>query len=298
MHRGRDGRDGRGPWRGFGMGKEFSENNNDRERSIILGEPSHSSHFPLARLIQLIVLLQTERCPNARRLAEICEVSRRTIYRDLAALAGAGISVLYRSDRQGYQLTQNVFLQPPKMEEREALALLVCCRQWGSGDDLGLSRHANQAIDKLVQCLPEGMRTRLLAAAEILSDALEHLESSPIRREVDDRILVALTERRQVRLRVRETGTSAAETTKLGIYRLAKLHGFWCLVGRSTRHCRVLLIPMDQIEQVELTEDPYSIPPRFNLVRFLARTAASSNLLFFSRPPATDPVQAPDSLGG
>jgi len=280
------------------METAFSENNNGLERSIVLGEPSHSSRFPLARLIQLIVLLQTERCPNARRLAEICEVSRRTIYRDLAALAGAGITVLYRSDRQGYQLAQNVFLQPPKMEEREALALLVSCRQWGSGDDLGLRRHANQAIDKLVQCLPEGMRTRLLAAAEILSDASDHLESSAIRQEVDDRILVALTQRRQVRLRVRETGTSAAETTKLGIYRLAKVHGFWCLVGRSTRHCRVLLIPMHQIEQVELTEDPYSIPPRFNLVRFLARTVASANLLLFSRPLATDAVRAPDSLGG
>jgi hypothetical protein len=142
------------------------------------------------------------------------------------------------------------------------------------------------------------MRTRLLAAAEILSDASDHLESSAIRQEVDDRILVALTQRRQVRLRVRETGTSAAETTKLGIYRLAKVHGFWCLVGRSTRHCRVLLIPMHQIEQVELTEDPYSIPPRFNLVRFLARTVASANLLLFSRPLATDAVRAPDSLGG
>ncbi len=280
------------------MGTAFSENNNGRERSIVLAEPSHSSRFPLARLIQLIVLLQTERCPNARWLAEICEVSRRTIYRDLAALAGAGIAVLYRSDRQGYQLAQNVLLQPPKMEEREALALLVSCRQWGSGDDLGLRRHANQAIDKLVQCLPEGMRTRLLAAAEILSDASDHLESSAIRQQVDDRILVALTQRRQVRLRVRETETSSAETTKLGIYRLAKVHGFWCLIGRSTRHCRVLLIPMHQIEQVELTEDPYSIPPRFNLARFLTRTAASSSLLLCSRPPATDAVPTLDSLGG
>ncbi len=99
------------------MRTAFSENTNGHEPSIILTEPSHSSRFPLARLIQLIVLLQTERYPNARRLAEICEVSRRTIYRDLAALAGAGITVLYRSDRQGYQLAQNVFLQPPKMEE-------------------------------------------------------------------------------------------------------------------------------------------------------------------------------------
>jgi predicted DNA-binding transcriptional regulator YafY len=280
------------------MGTAFSENNNDGcGRASELAEPAHSSRFPLARLIQLIVLLQTERCPNARRLAEICEVSRRTIYRDLAALAGAGITVLYRSDRQGYQLAQNVFLQPPKMEEREALALLVSCRQWGSEDDLGLRRHAIQGVDKLVQCLPEAMRKRLMAAAEILSDASDHLESSAIRLEIDDRILVALTQRRQVRLRIREYGTSAAETTKLGIYRLAKVHRCWCLVGRSTRHCRVLLIPLHQIEQVELTEDPYSIPPRFNLARFLTRTAASSSLLHFSRP-ATDAVPTPDSLGG
>ena len=280
------------------MGTAFSENKNDCEHSMVLPEPVHSSRFPLSRLIQLIVLLQTERCPNARRLAEVCEVSRRTIYRDLAALAGAGIAVLYRSDRQGYQLAQTVFMQPPKMEEREALALLVSCRQWGSGDDLGLRRHANQAVDKLVQCLPEGMRTRLFAAAEILSDASDQLESTVIRQEVDDQILLALTQRRQVRLRVREAETSAAETTKLGIYRLAKVHGFWCLVGRSTRHCRVLLIPVHQIEKVEMTEDPYSIPPRFNLVRFLARTASSSNLLLFPRPPTSDEVVAPGSLGG
>ena len=151
---------------------------NDRAPAIVVTVPSHSSRFPLARLIQLIVLLQTERCPNARRLAEICEVSRRTIYRDLAALAEAGITVLYRSDRQGYQLAQNVFLQPPKIEEREALALLVSCRQWGSGDDMGLRRHANQAIDKLIQGLPDGMRTRLLAAAEILSDSADCPASS------------------------------------------------------------------------------------------------------------------------
>ncbi len=280
------------------METAFTEDTNNRERSIVLAEP-HSSRFPLARLIQLIVLLQTERCPNARRLAEICEVSRRTIYRDLAALAGAGITVLYRSDRQGYQLGQNVFLQPPKLDEREALALLVSCRQWGSGDDLGLSRPANQAIDKLIQGLPEGMRARLLAAAEILSDAPDRPDSSPLRRQIDARIIVALTQRLQVRLSIRESGMAVAETTKLGIYRLAKVHGFWCLVGRSTRHCRVLLIPMHHIEEVELTSDPYAIPPRFNLERFLARTdAASSLLVLCSRFIPTDAVRTPDSLGG
>ena len=49
-------------------------------------------HFALARLLQIVTLLQTERCPNARMLAEACEVSRRTIYRDFSTIAAAGIA--------------------------------------------------------------------------------------------------------------------------------------------------------------------------------------------------------------
>ena len=103
MHRGGN---NHGPWENVAWERRSLKARMVVSASIFLAEPLHSSRFPLARLIQLIILLQTERCPNARRLAEICEVSRRTIYRDLAALAGAGIAVIYRSDRQGYQLAQ------------------------------------------------------------------------------------------------------------------------------------------------------------------------------------------------
>ena len=68
---------------------------------------SPSLRLPLARLLQLLMILQSERFPNARRLAEACAVSRRTIYRDLTILEAAGISVLYRPDRQGYQLARD-----------------------------------------------------------------------------------------------------------------------------------------------------------------------------------------------
>ncbi len=140
------------------MRPAVSDGGRAQNSSIELTRHLHGSHYPLARLIQLIILLQTERCPNARQLAEICEVSRRTIYRDLAALADAGVTVLYRPDRQGYQLARSLFLQPPRIEEREALALLVLCRQWRPSADLGLSHDANRAMDKLVQSLPDPLR--------------------------------------------------------------------------------------------------------------------------------------------
>jgi hypothetical protein len=257
------------------MGPALPEDSKRREQPIDLAGHLHTGQFPLARLIQLIVLLQTERCPNARRLADICEVSRRTIYRDLTTLASAGINVVYRPDRQGYELARRLFLQPPRMDDREVLALLVLCRQWGPGDDLGLYEHANRAVDKLVQSLPDEIRSRLQAAAELLSDAPDRSEVSPKRVEIDQQILLALDRRRQVRLWITEDACTV-QTTKLAIYRLTRLQDAWCLVGRSTLHCGVILVPVAQIERVELTADPYAIPPRFNLERFLARSDISA----------------------
>ena len=84
--------------------------------------------------------------------------------------------------------------------------------------------------------------------------------------------------RKQVRLAIRESGHAGLETTKFGIYRLPLINGRWCLVGRSTRHCGVVLFPVPQIEHIELTSDSYTIPPRFNLTRFLAQNSHQPEL--------------------
>jgi predicted DNA-binding transcriptional regulator YafY len=236
-----------------------------------------ASRSPISRLLQLIVLLQTGRCPNARRLGELCEVSTRTIYRDLAILADAGFTVLYRPDRQGYQIARGQFLQPPRLEEREVLALLVLCRYWNQGDDLGLRRDAVHAVDKLVQSLPDPLRMRLSDAAEVLGGLSDPPSLEPGLAEFHGEILAALVQRKQVRLRVRERTEEEPLTTKMAIYRLTRVGPSWCLVGRSSWHCRVTLVAIDQIERVEPTADPYEIPPRFRLDRFLARLQSPPN---------------------
>ena len=229
-----------------------------------------TGRFPLARLLQLIGLLQTGRCPNARRLAETCEVSTRTIYRDLASLSDAGLTVLYRPDRQGYELERHGFLQPPRLDEREALALLVLSRQWSEAGDLGLSSPAARAVDKVLQGLPEEHREQLVAASEILADSSRRPAVDPSRQTLHDDILAALVQRRQIRLRVLEPQVPIPGCTKFATYRMTPINGEWCLVGRSSLHCKVVVIPLSQIDQAELTADPYLIPPRFQLDRFLA----------------------------
>lgn len=262
------------------MGKiRRDERPEQRETAIGLARSLPASRFPISRLIQLIVLLQSGRCPNARRLAEVCEVSPRTIYRDLAILADAGITVLYRPDRQGYEIARGLFLQPPRLEEREVLALLVLCRFWDQGDDLGLQGDAFQAMDKLIQSLPEPLRTRSLDVAAILGDlpggATAEAATATRTVAIHNEILAALVERRQVRLSLRGAPGQEPQATKMAIYRLTRLGKVWCLVGRSSWHCRVTLVPIDQIERVETTSDGYEIPPRFSLERFLCQWRAS-----------------------
>src|SRR5437764_4215321 len=93
------------------------------------GEDRYASlRLPLVRLLQLVMILQSGRFPNAQRLADACAVSRRTIYRDLAILEAAGIPAVYRPDRQGYQLAVESFLQPAQLDDQEALALLFLSR--------------------------------------------------------------------------------------------------------------------------------------------------------------------------
>lgn len=226
----------------------------------------------LARLFRLVLLLQAERFPNARELAERCEVSRRTVYRDLDLLAGAGIPVRYRQEREGYQLGRGFFLPPTGVDEAEALALLVLARQWKGGDGLGLLRHAWGGAVKLVQSLAPEVRERVLAAVEPFEAPADASTALPADRQaVHDTILTALSRLRQMRVWYRDAATLDDACTKFSLYRLLLHDRHWFMVGRSTLHRKVEVIGVPWVERVVLTDDPYEIPPRFRLVRHLAQ---------------------------
>jgi predicted DNA-binding transcriptional regulator YafY len=54
-----------------------------------------------ARLLELLLLLQARRAATAAELAETLEVSVRTVYRDITALAAAGVPVYSEPGRNG-----------------------------------------------------------------------------------------------------------------------------------------------------------------------------------------------------
>jgi len=250
-----------------------SAQNGRFDSTIDFESHSPSLRLPLARLLQLVTILQSERFPNARRLAEACAVSRRTIYRDLTTLEVAGLAVVYRPDRQGYQLARDCMLQPIQLNDKEALALLFLTRLGSALDPFGLMLAGRSAVAKVVQSLPSEKRSRITRRVELIADNDATLEIPPDRQPIYETILRALSERKQLRLWYRERETCAEATTRLSLYRLARIQTHWSLVGHSSAHREVRIYEVPWIERIELTDEPYSIPPRFRLDRFLRKSA-------------------------
>lgn len=228
-------------------------------------------HAQLARLFRLVMILQSERHPNARSLADECEVSRRTVYRDLEVLEEAGIRVYYRPEKQGYQLEHGFFLPPTNLTETQAIALLVLGRQWNGGEGLGLSEAAREGALKVVLGLPPEIRDRVLAATEPFRAEKSPREAQADRRAVQQAVLESLHRQRQLRLWYRETSSLGLDCTKFGLYRLLLHERHWYMVGRSSVQRKVVVIGLPWVERALVTEDRYTIPPRFNLERFLAQ---------------------------
>ncbi len=261
--------------------------------------------LPLSRLIHLLMLLQSARYPNARRLAEACGVSRRTIFRDLATLEAAGIRVDYLSDRQGYHVAGPGMLQPTPLEKSESLAILLLSRA-GIDDPFGLPRLASSALARLTQALPPVVRDRLVSSSELLADD-QAPQFAKDRLELYATILDSLGERKRMKVWSREIEPRDPLTaTKLGVYRLTRLRECWALVGHSSFHGGVRMFRVPWLERLELTDEIYVIPPRFRLDRFLARSNRQDRdgslervVLRFSQSAALalrDAASAPDGV--
>ncbi len=239
------------------------------------GVQSPRLRLPLARLLQEVMILQSERFPNVQRLADMCGVSRRTIYRDLATLETAGLSLVYVSDRHGYEIRDDCLLQPPQLDDREALALLIMSRVGSLPEPFGALLPCRKALSKVLHALPQGLRDRVADMAELLPAVERAAVISKDRQAIYETIVTALLHRQRLRLQYREPAAGPVSTTLFELFQLVMLEGQWALVGHSSVDRAVRLYLLSSIESARATGDEYAIPARFRLEKFLEKSRPS-----------------------
>ena len=210
------------------------------------------------RLFALATVLQARGLVRAEDLAAHFEVSRRTIYRDVAALSEVGVPVVAHPG-QGYSLADGFFLPPVVFTRAEATALALGGRLHASRADGLLVAATETAAAKIAALLPPDARAEVARltdavrfpappAGEARID-LEEPRLARLRRAIVDRRLVA----------IRYHGRGRGETTERRVEprTLTYVDGAWYLAG----HCRLRdaerAFRLDRIDHLVALDEPF-----------------------------------------
>jgi predicted DNA-binding transcriptional regulator YafY len=223
----------------------------------------------IGRLVQLLGLLQAGKGHNADALAKTCEVSRRTIFRDLEVLRQAGVPLLFDEENGSYGIPATYYLPPTNFTAEEALAVLVLCYELGTPNQLPFYEAAQTAALKLESSLPAGIRDRLRETTTAV-----HINMQPANRlegqtPIYQQLLACIAARRAVRIVYDSFSDAAPIRLKLSPYRLLFSRHSWYVIGRSSVHREVRTFNVGRIQGLTLLDEPFHIPRGFSIERHL-----------------------------
>ncbi|MGW6570356.1 helix-turn-helix transcriptional regulator [Streptomyces sp. NPDC054975] len=223
-----------------------------------------------ARLIKMVLLLQSRPSMTAAELAAELEVSERTITRDALALSEAGVPVYADRGRAGgYRLIGGYRTRLTGLARGEAEALFLSGLP-GALRDMGLEDAASAARLKVSAALLPSLRDAPESAAQrFLLDAPGWYQE-PETPDLLPPIAEAVWDDRMVLARYRR-GDGEVER-ELAPYGLVLKAGVWYLCARSGAALRTYRV--DRFTAVALTEERFVRDEEFDLPGFWAERAA------------------------
>jgi predicted DNA-binding transcriptional regulator YafY len=202
------------------------------------------------RLFQIIQILRRSTRPvTAAALAEELEVSKRTVYRDVADLIGQRVPIEGEAGL-GYLIASD-YDMPPLMLTPDEIEAVMLGAQWVAGRaDKALANAARDVMAKIAAVVPEHLRPFIVEPSVGVKPMLTERKES-----VDpSRLRLAIRNGRKLRLRYQ---SEAGEETErkvwpviLGYAETTRMLVAWCELRQAFRHFRT-----DRIVEAETLDE-------------------------------------------
>jgi len=217
-----------------------------------------------SRLLSILTTLDAHGRATATELADACEVSLRTIYRDIEALSAAGIPVYSeRGAEGGYRLLDGYRTKLNGLSTQEAETLFMLGLS-GPAAELGLGAAMEATRSKLLAAISpplrasaEQMRARFHLDAPDWFGAAEHPDHLP-------RVASAVWQQQTIRIRYQSW--KAEIERNIDPLGLVLKSGAWYLVGRSEGDIRTYRI--SRVLELADLEQHFERPVAFDLAAY------------------------------
>lgn len=226
---------------------------------------------PAARLITLILLLQSHPNRKAADLAAELGVSVRTLHRYINALEEMGIPVYAEhGPNGGFSLVRGYRLPPLVLTPDEAVAVHLGTglveELWGR-----LYREAARgALAKLDAVLPDAQRSETAwARRSLVTTGLNRSDLAELTPMLEQ-MRRAIFERRRLVMVYHNNNRPEATRRELDPYALVHRWGWWYAVGFCHLRKEVRSFRLDRIESLDMTDSKFAPPEHFDLNAFLA----------------------------
>ncbi|WP_028933384.1 helix-turn-helix transcriptional regulator [Pseudonocardia spinosispora] len=217
-----------------------------------------------SRLVSALMLLQTRGRMTAHELADVLEVSVRTVYRDMEALGAAGVPLYGEAGHDGgYQLLGGYRTRLTGLTSGEAESLFLTGLP-AAATDLGLSAVVTAAQLKLMAALPEELRDRAGRIAQRF-----HLDAPSWYGDRDHTphltfVADAVWNQRTLRMRYVRWAEPREVDRTVQPFGLVLKAGRWYLVARHSEQLRTYRV--SRIVRVEVLDETFDRPDDFDLV--------------------------------
>ena len=236
-----------------------------------MGKQESPGKKSFARIALIHRLVRDQRYPSVAQLAEMTEVSVRTIERDIEALKDYFNAPLqYDHFKSGYYYFKPFELPHVKLSEGEALALVWSQRLFSQYKGTPFATSLKGAIDKLYELLPETISLDLESLSEEIS-----FDVMPPRGEENklsvfcEQLAKVISDRTTVTLEYYTAYSGKTNIRNVDPYHLRYHQGAWYLIGFCHLRKCVRVFAVDRIISCRKTQDTFLLPKDFSLEKYL-----------------------------
>lgn len=220
----------------------------------------------LWRILKLFTLIEAKPGIKARELAERCEVSLRTVYRDINLMKLAGIPLYYDG---GYRISEDFFLPPLHLDLMETLSLLMGAELLASQKGTPIQRGIESAVQKIYAALPAGLREEARRESARFSPAWTPAVDYHRRLSILEVIEEGIEAGRSVFIDYLAMSTGEKTERVVDPYGFLFRSNAWYLVGYCHLRGEIKIFKVDRIKAAHLTNERFQVPEDFSVKEYM-----------------------------